>query len=55
MTEWYRLAGTDDLDDPSLSREERIIRHTTARARRNDADELRMVLAEFLRHSTQRG
>jgi hypothetical protein len=55
MTEWYRRAAADDLDDPSLSREERVIRHTFALARRNDADELRMVLAEFLRHTTQRG
>jgi len=51
MTHWYQRAAADDLDDPTLSREERLIRHTTARARRNDADELRLVLAEFLRHN----
>ena len=48
MTEWSQRAAADELDDPTLSKNERIARKTSAMVRRNSVSELRLVLSEFL-------
>ena len=50
MTEWNHRAGIDEMDDPTIKRDEQMIKQAIARTRRNDASELRRALIEFLDH-----